>query len=1227
MEFDRRVQIWVRRPGTEKESFGSGYLIAPRLVLTAAHVLNGMDTSAKGTPTEAAVQVCLPDTSEQQFGASVVWKREDVVVDAALLEVADGQGWHVPPSLTDLITRPPQRYGLLIGPRAHPVIATGFPRLQRDPADGRRLDEQLADARIVPGTGSLAGRYEITSTTPTPATDTKSRWAGMSGAAVLAEDGFGGDLLCGVIRRDRLPDGGTRLTATTAAWLLADPEFRDLITRHTGIDERSEDVAIAEGGWEPVLEPIEPAALLTPATVDRVFGSPARLLSADVEAVAFHGRETELADLQRWCEARSTPSGPDVAIRVMTGPGGQGKTRLARRLCDFLGWAGWVTGHLRSDLADTPALAGTPPDFTALNTNLPLLLVVDYAETRPQLLRNLITHVRRSRHRVRLLLIARSDGGWRTEAAHTIPAVRDLLTAAPVVPLPPLIPTSKSPHDRRSSFNRAVRDLARLLPQISTLPAHDWNRLAGTLHPPADLSHARYDNVLTLQLTALVSLLQQGPRPVDAAPNTPPEEILLQHEERFWEDSAQTATYKLGLPVPTLAAAVALAALCGAATANDAVKVTSTLPALPSHQATTAAAWLASLYPGDPDSYWGTLQPDRIAEYHASHVLKDGAIKLPDLLAAGTPTQQAQTVTVLARAAMAHYNAGRTTRSEQLLATLDAALDAASLDHQALQTATDSLPHPSRITGSLAVRLNTELVRADQRLVAAKGAAHEPELARSLFNLGHHLSESGLRAEALTATVEAVEIYRRLADGNALAYELDLAQSLHSLGVFLSEVGRHAEAVTAIGQAVKIYRRRVADGAVIYAPGLAASLTDLSVDLYEVGRRAEALATGWQAVMIRRRLATVSAAVAAAYEPDLAIALSNLGKWLWADGQTAEALATEQEALEIRRRLADGNAAAYEPHLARSLSNLAGYLSEVGRREEALAAAEEAVKIFRRLADSNVAAYGPDFARSLSNLGHHRLRSGLPAEALAAAEEEVKIFRRLADDNAAAYEPDLARSLSNLGHHRLRSGLPAEALAAAEEEVKIFRRLADDNAAAHEPYFARSLHNLGVHLSEMGRQADAVTADQQAVEIYRRLADGNAATFAADLADSLTNLGNGLSGIGRREEALTASAQAVENYRRLASGNPAAYESLARSLSNLAHRLSETGRQQEALDATEEAVSLYRAHLAEIPTLGPPLHATLGLQADVLGRLGRAEEAEAVRRWLMEYPPRPDPHQ
>ncbi|MGX2996531.1 tetratricopeptide repeat protein [Streptomyces sp. JNUCC 64] len=1243
------MQIRVRKAGKDTKGFGSGYLVAPRLVLTAAHVVDGRDAAAPG-----AVTICRPDTGvEQHFEAKVRWQRQDAAVDAALIEVTDDTGdWPVPESLTDVLTRPPQRYGLFIGTRPQPVALTGFPRLQKDDA-GQRLDEQLT-GHIAPGTGSLASRYEITSTTPLPSSANPVRsgtiWSGVSGAAVLADDGQGQDLLCGVVRKDRQATGGTRLTATPAAALLADEDFRELVGRHTG--------------WEPALEPVEPATLLKPAAAERNHRTPAALLRADAETVTFHGRTSELADLITWCT-----TGPNtVALRVITGPGGQGKTRLARRLADLLSHQGWATGHLHSDLSDTPTPGTHPPDLTTLTTSLPLLLVVDYAETRPRLLRSLITHIHRSRHRVRLLLIARSDGEWRTDAFNATPTVRELLEAAPITPLDPLIPTSRPVQERRTAFTHAAHDLARRLAHLPNLPAHDWPAVAALLHPADDLDHPRYDNVLTLHLAALVGLLQHGPDPVDAPSGTDLEQTLLGHEARFWKDSADTPAFELDLPTRVLSRAVAIAALCGAADHAEAERAARQTPGLPPDKADSTAAWLRTLYPADGDHYWGSLQPDRIAEYHASRTLIKDNLPLAPLLATAGPGQQAQLVTVLARAAIAHYNTGRATDSDHVLHHLNTALDNTPLTHQALQTATTALPRPSHITAALALRLTTDLthtsrqlaadspaayepglaaslsnlgirlsevgrwvealavaeeaVEIRRRLAVGSPAAHEPGLAVSLSNLGTYLSGVGSRVEALAVAEEAVEIRRRLAVGSPAAHEPGLAVSLSNLGTYLSEVGSRAEALTAEQEAVKIRRRLAADSPAAHEPDLAASLSNLGVLLSEVGRWVEALAVAEEAVEIWRRLAVGSPA---AHEPDFAVSLSNLGIRLSEVGRWVEALAVAEEAVEIRRRLAVGSPAAHEPDLAASLSNLGVLLSEVGRRAEALAVAEEAVEIRRRLVADSPAAHEPDLAASLSNLGIRLSGVGSWVEALTAEQEAVEIRRRLVADSPAAHEPGLAVSLSNLGTYLSEVGSWAEALAVTEEAVEIRRRLVADSPAAHEPGLAVSLSNLGTYLSEVGSRAEALTAEQEAVKIRRRLAADSPAAHEPGLATSLSNLGTYLSEVGSWAEALAVTEEAVEIRRRLAADSPAAHEpDLATSLSLLAFVLTKIGASSAALHASGEAVRLYAAHISAMPTLFPPLRGVLELQVQLLVERGRWSEAEEVRRWLRENPGLPD---
>ena len=56
-------------------------------------------------------------------------------------------------------------------------------------------------------------------------------------------------------------------------------------------------------------------------------------------------------------------------------------------------------------------------------------------------------------------------------------------------------------------------------------------------------------------------------------------------------------------------------------------------------------------------------------------------------------------------------------------------------------------------------------------------------------NLANGLAEAGRRAEALTATQEAVDLHRELAAHNRDAYLPDLAMSVNNLAIQLAEAG------------------------------------------------------------------------------------------------------------------------------------------------------------------------------------------------------------------------------------------------------------------------------------------------------------------------------------------------------------------------------------------------------------------------------------------------------
>jgi hypothetical protein len=166
--------------------YGSGYLLSPSIILTAAHVIGEL---GKTLPVDQRIEVVPLGT--QPRPAQLVWppvqKWEELSLehDIALLRVE-----------SDNFT---ETYGVLIpvgweGLRTDqllPVTAVGFPRLRRNTKDSSRDTEQIF-GEVYPLNALRNREFEIRAVRHRDIED--ADWRGFSGAAL-----FAGRSLIGVV--------------------------------------------------------------------------------------------------------------------------------------------------------------------------------------------------------------------------------------------------------------------------------------------------------------------------------------------------------------------------------------------------------------------------------------------------------------------------------------------------------------------------------------------------------------------------------------------------------------------------------------------------------------------------------------------------------------------------------------------------------------------------------------------------------------------------------------------------------------------------------------------------------------------------------------------------------------------------------------------------------------------------------------------------------------------
>ncbi|OLR93454.1 tetratricopeptide repeat protein [Actinokineospora bangkokensis] len=855
---------------------------------------------------------------------------------------------------------------------------------------------------------------------------------------------------------------GRYAAAAGASVLLATAVWVVLRRRRRRRDRR----AVA---WERVFAPVRPTRSTEPLW----------LLSAPVTRL--WGWRRERAELVEWC------SGTGVSVRVLGGPAGVGKTRLAVAVAEALPRP-WSAGWLRRVDGLTGAVRG------------PSLVLVDDAELRSDL-PELLAVVARATVPVRVLLLARDAERLRASLGFGVDAPPVVLSAF------------GGPTDRVRWYTDAVRAYAKEL---------------RTGVPPFGAAGvgADGDTVFLVHARALLAVAHRTDSRSVTARDVAAE--LLTLETVRWRGAP--------LPGDDLLAAVAALVAVPAPDPYAGVITLRCLPRFADHPTAALVAvveWVWQRYPPGTD-HRPRLRPMAVAEWLVANHLE------PEALTRLTPETAGPVVRLLTRThqdfpehvlgLLKHvFTANRGVLDPGLRAVFAVLPGDIAVDAMLAAVVRDAPEVPSLAVEEAPrgfARLRLALAIRQIQVVLADPRADRVDTARAWDLLGMQWRVLGHSADALSSHRKALALWQGAWDRDDAPQ--GVARSLTAVSDCLADLGDPEGALAAAQDAVAAVERAPdAD-----APGLlwwvrgtlverlrylgryeeavdvarrspasgtrlarAADLDELSVSLDFAGRPDEAVATGRQAIALLRGHDEVSHVAA------LATVLTSLSDRLDKLGRPAEALSAVEEALAQRRRLRDGI-----PDLATTLLAVADRLRAAGRAAEALPVADEALGHFRVLVAVDRRTHLRGLGTALALRAECLRAVRRPDDAAGSMRAAVEAGRELAEWNRHRALPHLGAWLHALAGHLLGVREDAEAVKVAEEAVALLRELHEVNREAGIGPLAAALRRSAHCLDRVDRGAEALTALRQSVALWREAASAHPDVHSENYRAALTDL-------------------------------------------------------------------------------------------------------------------------
>ncbi len=688
-----------------------------------------------------------------------------------------------------------------------------------------------------------------------------------------------------------------------------------------------------------------------------------QLLRAEEALVPFDpARQPDLNSLHNWLDDQQWPT----ALRLITGAGGLGKTRLALELCQHRSIAGWHTGFLDAQLEQRDMTAA----WQQLRAfDLPVLVVIDYAETRQPVLLALIKAIVQNpgNHPVRVLLLARDGGEWWDNLPSKDPHCEALLSGYATTGPYTLPPLHAEEDGRRHAYRQALTAFADAL---------------GVSAPDVtpELTGDHFGHPLYLQMAALLAL--HGERPTTAEGLI---RALLNHERRYW--SRLLAHFSFGEPEQHAQQLLALTTLAGGfASPKDAQAYWNKMGGTSFSTADFSSLFkaLLPLYPGKQGLQ--AVRPDLLGEALVAQALVGSdALCLLDAVLSNTSPQiiRRHALTILARLS------DKRPDLQEIIVT--------ALAHNFTYCHQEIVAVSKETIGFLPVLAEMAF---ECLSLAIKGQV-AGLLAPQLFEPSIQLAELAyLVSKFLSENAHSKMLNKQ----GSVESTKDYAEKLGNYSVSLSDTGRVLEALDSAFEVTELFKKLHTKDRQRFQSTYSIALANYAAYLGNSGYYKEALPYDLKALEIRKLLLSDNSARA---RRDYIVSLQNYGYHLFASGHENDAQLFLHEALDMSQLLSISDEEKYNPIYADSLSYYSTYLSDIGEYDEALQYLISALNIIKNCATKKPDQFESDYREVLLNCSVMLCEAGQYEKALINLCESKLIAQKLAQKNPVRYSFEL----------------------------------------------------------------------------------------------------------------------------------------------------------------------------------------------------------------------------